>query len=298
MSNALEQLRANKRKKRIDKKSATGFKGGRIRLEEKDAIRKLHMDGLSDVEISKKIGRSPDVIKNIRHKDLLLGDDLPRHRRDEIPFEIELTQRPEWVVLQQQFTKAELELFKIEYARLMTEMKDDLRPSDAINIFSLIKHMILIDRNYIERKRTMDHMDALMDRKEDLIRESKSQSDERLKETREEIKDIDIMLAQYMSANTAKTNELKSLEERKAKIQEQLKITRDQRISKLESNKRDSFIDVLVDLENEQFRKSAGQMMEINRMAMYKEMERLSQDHVYMDGRVSKPILTAETYDK
>jgi hypothetical protein len=38
--------------------------------------------------------------------------------------------------------------------------------------------------------------------------------------------------------------------------------------------------------------------MEINRMAMYKEMERLSQDHVYMDGRVSKPILTAETYDK
>jgi len=297
---ALDKLREQKLKDKLERQAKkppkVAYKGGRVQNAEKDKIRKLHMEGLDDYEIAQIIARSPEVIKRVRHE-LLIGEDIPKNRKAEIPYEIQLTTLPEWIVLQQQFSKSELEIFKIEYARLMTEMKDDLRPSDSINVFSLIKHMLLIDRNYIERKRTMDQMDELFERKRQLLKESQGiENTELLKEMREEIKDIDIMMSQYMAANTAKTNELKSLEERKAKIQEQLKITRDQRISKLESNKRETYIDLLKDLEDEEFRKTSGQMMEINKLAMYKEMERLSRPHEFMDGKVALPLLTAKTY--
>lgn len=301
MSNALEQLRAAKKAKVKVKKAKKKtqeekpvYRKGRPTQADKDTIRRMHLEGKNDKEIGNFLGRSEETVRNIRHGELLLGDDLPKARKDNIPYEIAVMNSPQWPILQKQFTKEELEIFKIEYARLMSEMKDDLRATDEINIFALIRHMLLIDRNYIERKRTMDQLETLEREKNRIIRDTEEEDDaERLKQLREDVNNINIMVSQYLSANTAKTSELKTLEERKARIQEQLKITRDQRISKLEAGKKETYVDLLVSLEDEEFRKSTGQMMELNKMAMYKELNRLKQPHNYRDGKTDIPILTA-----
>lgn len=101
------------------------------------------------------------------------------------------------------------------------------------------------------------------------------------------------------SAYTAKkslTTEKMDLEAKHQKLMIDLKATRDQRFSKIESNKK-GFIDLIRMLYDKEVREREGRQIAQMTAAAEKELSRLSKPHQYADGTIDLPILDADTIE-
>ena len=65
----------------------------------------------------------------------------------------DLTFRPYWVELQQQFTDDELKLFQYHWARIISQFKDDIIPTEELQVVDLIKLELLMNRALKHNKR-------------------------------------------------------------------------------------------------------------------------------------------------
>jgi phosphoenolpyruvate-protein kinase (PTS system EI component) len=91
------------------------------------------------------------------------------------------------------------------------------------------------------------------------------------------------------------SDEYRDLMSRKASALKDIKGTRDQRVKNIEDTKKTwtEFVSALI--EDKDFRKEAGIEIEKYRLAMEEEYNRLSQEIVYNNGIVDKPLLNSET---
>lgn len=264
------------------KKTGDGPKRGRLSKEELSFIR-AKAGALSAEAIAKKLGRGAKQIQD--EIDRVTGT-KPEAR---MTLETQLESRPEWRQFNKQFTKEELDEFKHQYVQMVsTQFKDDLFPTEELQLFQVITLKILIDRTLAEQRMAMEDMRNSHNQMEAL------RGDEKKKSAYDR--------AEVVYENAKRTNKdcadrYKIYSDKQDKMFHALKSTRDQRVNFFENSKH-SILGWLRTLMEEDFRRQIGEEGEFMKRAAEKEKERLSAPHVYEDGTEDRPLLTPETVDE
>lgn len=263
-------------------KKGDGPKRGRLSKEEEGFIRGK-APFMSAEAIAKKLGRPVGQIQ--KEYDKYMG--MTPEKRLTLQQQLEL--RPEWRQFEKQFTFDELNEFKHQYVQIVsTQFKDDLLPTEELQLFQVITLKILIDRTLAEQKMALEDMQSAHQALEGLEeRGTKTQS----------VKD-QISLYETKYENAKKTNRecadrYKIYSDKQDKMFAALKGTRDQRVKFFENSKHSvlGWLRLLMDEEN---RREMGDEAEFMRRAAEKERERLSRIYTYEDGFEDRPLLTPE----
>ena len=240
-------------------------------------------DTLSVEAIANELNRDPKSIEMFIKRKLKLG----LSEEEEVAYSLE--ERPYWKELGQQFTNEELELFKYHWARIISQFKDDVFPTEELQVVDAIKLELLMNRSLKQNKDNIDQIHAF----EGLIQGERSVDPDQ--QDRDYILNLERQIASLRAAQESLNRDYRDLQTKKNAMLKEMKGTREQRIKRLEDS-RQTFIGWVAHLiQNPNLVQKYGVEMEKMRLAMEGERERLSQFHKYQDGTVDQPFLTSDT---
>lgn len=258
------------------------MKKGRISKEEERIINRL-VDSLTVEDIALKLDRDVESVEAFIKRKLHKG------LTNEEVAAFSLESRPYWNELTSQFTHDELELFKYHWSRIIAQFKDDVFPTEELQVVDVIKLEILMNRCLKSNKDNLNELNII----DKLVR------DERAKEKEDRDQDYLMNLerqgASLRASQESLNRDYRELQSKKASMLREMKGTREQRIKRLEDSKQ-SFTSWIASLmQDPETLKRYGVEMEKMRLAMLKEKERLSSFHKYEDGGIDQPFLTPDT---
>lgn len=193
-----------------------------------------------------------------------------------------------WKELRQQFTTSELEKFMFYWHKITAQFGADILATEEMQVVDYIRLELLGDRVLINQQQNLQAISKL----EAKILVEKQQ-------TSPDTDKIDNMVDQISmrrNAQESTTKEYKEIFMQKSKLLDQMKATRDARIKHLSSSKEnipDWMKKIMMDAPT---RKKMGIYMAKVRLAQVKELERLTEWHVYQDKNIDIPILTSEIF--
>ena len=260
------------------------MKKGRFTKTEQEFIRNNHRE-MSNLDIATHLDRDPISIQSyIKEK---IGNNTLDDR--EIEALHDLQSRPFWKDLEKQFSEEELQSLLYHWSRIITQFRDDVLPTEELQIIDAIKLEILMNRALIGQQTNMRSIGEY----EELVTVEKSKSLEI--QDKDYIYNLERQIAVCRAAQDSLTREYKDLQTKKASMLKDLKATREQRIKRLEDSKQ-TFIGWVRNLmSNPETRQQLGTDMEKMRLAMEAEKKRLSEYHKYEDGNIDQPFLTPDT---
>ena len=109
---------------------------------------------ISVVEIASYLDRDPNSIESFIKKKLKIG----LSELEQAAYELE--DRPYWVELEAQFSSDELELFKYHWGRIISQFKDDVFPTEELQVVDVIKLELLMNRCLKNNKNNIDQITA------------------------------------------------------------------------------------------------------------------------------------------
>ncbi|NDB59325.1 hypothetical protein EB001_12880 [bacterium] len=258
------------------------MKKGRISKDEERFI-SSSIDNLTVYDIAKKLDRDVESVDNFIKRKLKKGLSL----EEEVAYELE--DRPYWKELESQFTQEELELFKYHWSRIIAQFKDDVFPTEELQVVDVIKLEILMNRCLKSNKDNISEMNII----EKLIKDERAlDKDQR---DQDYIMSMERQMAALRASQESLNRDYRELQSKKASMLREMKGTREQRIKRLEDSKQSFTSWVASLMQDPETMKRYGIEMEKMRMAMKKEEERLSAFHKYEDGGIDQPFLTPET---
>jgi len=260
------------------------MKKGRFTKTEQEFIKNNHRE-MSNLEIATRLDRDPISIQSyVKEK---IGNSTLDDR--EIEALHDLQSRPFWKDLQKQFSEEELQSLLYHWSRIITQFRDDVLPTEELQIIDAIKLEILMNRALIGQQTNMSGIREY----EEQVTIEKSKDLE--VQDKDHIYNLERQVAVCRAAQDSLTREYKDLQTKKASMLKDLKATREQRIKRLEDSKQ-TFIGWVRNLmSNPEARRQMGNDMEKMRLAMEVEKERLSEYHQYEDGKIDQPFLTPDT---
>lgn len=266
------------------------MKKGRISKGEENFIRdNLHM---SPEALGEQMDRDPNSLQEFIKRKVANGDFMPPEwlaTDDEETATYNLISRPYWNELQQQFTNDELELFKYHWVRVISQFKDDVIPTEEIQVVDLIKMDILMNRALKGNKDNLEQISVL----ERLITAERQRDPDQI--DRDELFNMERQVASLKASQESLNKDYRELQSKKNSMLKDMRATREQRVKRIEDSKTNFTSWVAHLIENPDIAMSYGVEMEKMRLAMEKEKERLSQFHKYTDDMVDQPFLTPET---
>lgn len=270
------------------------MKKGRISKEEEKFIK--GNINLGYKQIATELNREPESILGFIRKKVAKGDISIPHWMDKATYEeqaqFDLTFRPYWVELKQQFTEDELKLFQYHWGRIIAQFKDDVIPTEELQVVDLIKLELLMNRSLKHNKDNIEQI-ALFQSEVQAIRAVGVDSDRT-----DEMFNLERQVAALRASQESLNRDYRELQTKKNSMLKEMKATREQRVKRLEDS-RQSFTAWLAYLvSNPEVAKGYGIEMEKMRLAMHKEKDRLSAYHQYQDGFVDQPFLTPETIEE
>lgn len=258
------------------------MKKGRISKDEERIINRL-VDSLTVEDIALKLDRDVESI------DSFIKRKLRKNLTNEEVAAFSLEDRPYWNELTGQFTDEELELFKYHWSRIIAQFKDDVFPTEELQVVDVIKLEILMNRCLKSNKDNLNELNMI----DKMIR------DERAKEKEDRDQDYLMNLERQAAALRASQESLnrdyRELQSKKASMLREMKGTREQRIKRLEDSKQSFTAWIATLMQDPETLKKYGIEMEKMRLAMLKERDRLSSFHKYEDGGIDQPFLTPDT---
>jgi hypothetical protein len=139
-----------------------------------------------------------------------------------------------------------------------------------------------------EQKRARQDVERLQSQIDDEYAKSDDNRDMAL------INSLESQLSFARTAIPAFASEYVKLIEKKGAISKDLKATRDQRVKRIEDSK-SSWAGFIKALEDESFRERTGDTIELEKLAKDKKAKELGEYHTYIDGKIDRPLLNAET---
>lgn len=260
----------------------TMMRKGRISKEEERTIARL-VDSMVPEDIAKHLDRDVESVNNFIKRKFKVGI------TNEEAAAYSLEDRPYWIELKAQFTYDELELFKYHWSRIISQFKDDVFPTEELQVVDVIKLEILMNRclkgnkENIEQINTYDHM----------IKDERSRDKDQ--QDTDYIINLERQVASLRASQESLNRDYRELQAKKASMLREMKGTREQRIKRLEDSKQSFTSWVASMMQDPEIMKRYGIEMEKMRMAMEKEKERLGEYHKYEDGVVDQPFLTPDT---
>jgi len=255
---------------------------GRISKEEERSIARL-VNSMTPEDIAKQLDRDVESVTQFIKRKFKVG------LTNEEFAAYSLEDRPYWNELRQQFTEDELELFKYHWSRIIAQFKDDVFPTEELQVVDVIKLEILMNRclkgnkENIEQINTYDHM----------IKDERSRDKDQ--QDHDYIINLERQVASLRASQESLNRDYRELQAKKASMLREMKGTREQRIKRLEDSKQSFTSWVAAMMQDPERMKRYGIEMEKMKMAMKKEEERLSSFHKYEDGTVDQPFLTPDT---
>jgi len=261
------------------------MKKGRFSKEEIAFIEKNHKSMSYDT-IAEKLNRDSESVENfVTNK---LGQNISSKAQKEWQASYDLKNRPYWKDLKEQFNPDELEMLVYHWGRIIGQFKDDVLPTEELQVIDAIKLEILMNRALKEQQAGMQDIARF----EALIEEEKLNDSDQW--DRDYIFNLERQVAVCRAAQESLSKDYKELGSKKSGMLKDLKATREQRIKRLEDSKRTFFGWMQQVMRDGDFRTQLGIDMEKMRLAAQKEYERLSEYHEYEDGGVDQPIITPE----
>lgn len=260
---------------------------GRFTISDTNYIKQNH-DKLTIDQIGKKLNRDPISIRNWIDKNI----GISVLQKKEIEGGIELKSRSYYRELQKQFNSEELELFEFHFRKMWVQFKDDVFHTEEMQIVDAIKYEILMNR-ILTGQQDVNRSLAVLQRDIDELR--KIPPDSRTRDDLDMIVNLERQMASLRSSQEIMGKEFKEYQAKKGLIIKELKGTREQRVKNIEDSK-ESFAKLLKRLlTNPEYRHAVGVEMETMRHAADQEYQRLTQEHVYGNGEVDRPILNIES---
>jgi hypothetical protein len=143
------------------------MKKGRFTKTEQEFIKNNHRE-MSNLEMATHLDRDPVSVQSyVKEK---IGNTTLDDR--EIEALHDLQGRPFWKDLQRQFTEEELQSLLYHWSRIITQFRDDVLPTEELQIIDAIKLEILMNRALIGQQSNMKNISEY----EELITVEKSKS--------------------------------------------------------------------------------------------------------------------------
>lgn len=255
---------------------------GRISKEEERFISN-NIDNMVVEDIAKALDRDIESVDSFIKRKLKKGISL----EEAAAFSLE--DRPYYEELKQQFTDEELDLFKYHWSRIIAQFKDDVFPTEELQVIDVIKLELLMNRCLKGNKDNIQTISLY----ESLLKDERSK--DRDQQDIDYILNLERQLASLRASQESLNKDYRELQTKKANMLREMKGTREQRIKRLEDSKQ-SFVSWVAHLiQDPETMKRYGVEMEKMRLAMVKERERLSSYHKYEDDTVDQPFLTPDT---
>lgn len=258
------------------------MKKGRISKEEEFYI-ESNIGRLSVEEISKNLDRDPESVGAFVKRKFGLG------ASPEEAAAYDLENRPYWSELEAQFTRGELELFKYHWSRIVAQFKDDVVPTEELQVVDLIKLELLMNRCLKQNKDSIEQIRVF---EEMLADERNVDKDQRDKEA---IFSIQTQINSLKASQESLNRDYRELQAKKNLMLKEMKATREQRVKRLEDSKQTFTGWITYLMSNPEKLREYGIQMEKMRLATEKERERLGNYYKYDDGEVDRPLLTPNT---
>ncbi len=242
------------------------MKMGRISKGEEKFIRENLNLGYE--KIATELDREPESVFGFIKKKVAKGDFVAPNWMEEPNSEeqakFDLTFRPYWNELKQQFTDDELKLFQYHWARIISQFRDDVIPTEELQVVDLIKLELLMNRSLKHNKENIEQISSF----EGLIHELRAADVDQ--QDRDEIFNLERQVASLKASQESLNKDYRELQAKKSSMLKDL-------------------------VTNPDVARGYGTEMEKMRLAMNKQKERLSQYHKYQDDLVDQPFLTPDT---
>lgn len=261
---------------------------GPLNDEVKGYIDRYH-DRMTAEQMAESLGQPKRAGAIQRYINITFGDN--RKIKKELKLSQELETRPEWQHFREQFTPKELDHFRNRYVQLMSQFRDDIMPTEEMQIFQVITIDILIQRTMREQKEVNEDLMRAHNDIESLMDEFNSSKKRALLE---EVKHCEARYAKCADALKNLSQRYEAYLMRQSAMLKELKATRDQRV-KIFENSRQSFLGYLRLLAEEDQQVVKGREAEMMRIASDEEARRLAEPIRYDDGMIDQPLLTPET---
>jgi hypothetical protein len=272
------------------------LKRGRLSQEETDFI-KSHAGTKSAAEIARDLNRSPDTVYEwVKKNALVAAQTVSPAEVEKATIRQELRATMAWKKLKDQFEADELVKFEEQYLALMAQFKEDVMATEEGQIMKAVKYDLLMDRNLVDRRKARQDIARLEKCRDNFFEAKGTSAGTWDMPDREFLLNLEGQINQAKAAEQSKTKEFTDLEAKHQALMRDLKATRDQRISKIESSKV-TFLGLLKALQDPNFRQEEGRQAELMKLASDKELKRLAQPHKYDDNNEDLPILSAETLE-
>lgn len=258
------------------------MKKGRISKQEERFIEQNihHMDYR---QLAVRLDRDPESVHHFIKKKFKVG----LSEEEEVAFELD--DRPYFINLKEQFSEKELELFKYHWARVISQFKDDVIPTEELQVVDLIKLELLMNRclkNNKENENQITEFQALVDRERAVDADQQD---------KEEIFNLERQIASLKASSESLNRDYCDLQTKKNSMLKEMKATREQRVQRIQDSKQTFAGWITYLMTNPEKTREYGVEMEKMRLSMQKEQERLSSYHKYEDGEVDQPFLNSET---
>ena len=258
------------------------MKKGRISKDEERIINRL-APSMTPEDIAKKLDRDTTSVENFMKRKLKVG------LTNEEAAAYSLEDRPYWIELKSQFTDDELELFKYHWSRIISQFKDDVFPTEELQVVDVIKLEILMNRCLKGNKENIEQISTY----ERMIKDERARDKDQ--QDHDYIINLERQVASLRASQESLNRDYRELQAKKSGMLREMKGTREQRIKRLEESKQSFISWVAAMMQDPERMKRYGIQMEKMKAAMSKEEERLSSFHKYDDGTVDQPFLTPDT---
>lgn len=266
-----------------------GMRGGKLTADERKFIA-AHANDMLYTDIAGHLRRNPDTIRTYIRREL--GQDVKKVDQPKTkPLTSDLKSTMIWKDLSKQFNERELETFIFHWNRIISQFKDDVFPTEELQIIDMIKLEILMNRCLESEQEARD---KIIEFKDEILNEKKLGEEANFDRIAVFEEQIALNKAAYESIH----GEYTDLLQRKAGILNALRATREQRIKRIDDSKQSfmGWCDEL--LNNREIRRLLGIYIEKYRLAIDVEEARLIEPHQYLDGSIDLPILTSNSIEK
>lgn len=275
-----------------------GLRSGRLSNEEKEQLQTMYKT-MSIEEMAQQLNRRVDAVQ--------VWADMYVPKVEAIPendlIVAELHNKIYWKNLQNQFLEEELRSFEVYWVGYINQFNNDIEFSEEVQLVDLIIMILLSNRNLVERAKAKREIEILQRKLDEFTTKngypSYYQEDGetpdiiKFNEYSSLIQGVKFAESGYQS----RTSELKTLTDKKDAYQDELKATRKQRIEVLKNIKKD-FVGLIKSLMDDKIRTTEGLETALMNKAAEKELERLSEIHIYANGEGDRPILNNEVLEK
>lgn len=256
------------------------MKKGRLSKKEQKFIQDNH-ESLSAEQIAKELDRDEVSVENFI---------LTKAKSTSVlEASYDLRSRPYWSDLVEQFSERELEMFTYHWGRIIGQFRDDVLPTEELQVIDAIKLEILMNRALKEQSKTMRDIEHM----EDVVKAEKDKHT--ADQDRDYVMNLERQLAIYRASIETLSKDYKELGTKKSGMLKDLKATREQRVKRLEDSKQSFMGWIKHIMETPDFRNELGKSMEKMRIASEAKRAQLSAYHSYEDGTIDQPFLTPET---